>query len=68
LQMYPTQIGRIVCQCISRSGWKWRNEMNVQLFFEGTATYLIIETPLIEFQHVHKHGDRQKYLAEAQQC
>ena len=41
--MYPTQIGRRVCQCICRSGRKWWNEMGVQLFFEGTATHLIIE-------------------------
>ena len=45
--MYPTQIGRSVCQCICRSGCTWWNEMDVQLFFEGTATHLIIETPVL---------------------
>ncbi len=44
--MDPTQIGRSVCLVICHSGCTWWNEMGVRLFFEGTATHLIIETPL----------------------
>jgi len=62
--MHPTQIGRSVCQCICRSGCKCWNEMDVQLFFEGTATHLIIETPPIEFQHLHL-GSPKKLIASS---
>jgi hypothetical protein len=45
--MFSIQIGRIVCQFICRSGCTCWNEIDVQLFFEGTATYLNIETPVL---------------------
>jgi hypothetical protein len=45
--MDPTQIGRSVCLFICHSRCTWWNEMGVRLYFEGTATHLIIETPQI---------------------
>ncbi len=56
--MYTTQIGRSVCQYICHAECKWWNEMGLQLFFEGTAPHLIIETPPIEFQHVQRSTSR----------
>lgn len=35
--------------------YQYWNEMGVPLLFEGTATHLMIDTPSIEFQHVHTY-------------